>query len=48
MTLVEDGVVTDRFSTYVQPPGEGDFHPYNTSLHGMRLINASRMSGDSR
>ncbi|MEU4768159.1 exonuclease domain-containing protein [Actinosynnema sp. NPDC023794] len=35
MTLVEDGVVTDRFSTYVQPPGEGGFHPYHTSLHGI-------------
>ncbi|WP_143532469.1 exonuclease domain-containing protein [Saccharothrix sp. ALI-22-I] len=35
MTLVKDGAVTDRLSTYIQPPGEGGFHPYNTSLHGI-------------
>ncbi|OKI28651.1 hypothetical protein A6A25_31065 [Saccharothrix sp. CB00851] len=35
MTLVKDGKLTDRLSTYIQPPGEGGFHPYNTSLHGI-------------
>lgn len=35
MTLVRDGVVVDRLSTYIQPPDGGGFHPYNTSLHGI-------------
>ena len=35
MTLVKDGVVADRLSTYIQPPGEGGFHPYNTFVHGI-------------
>jgi DNA polymerase-3 subunit epsilon len=35
MTLVKNGEIADRFSTYIQPPGDGGFHPFNTSLHGI-------------
>lgn len=35
MSLVRDGRIADRFSTYVKPPGVGGFHPFNTSIHGI-------------
>ncbi|SER66018.1 exonuclease domain-containing protein [Actinokineospora terrae] len=35
MCLVRDGVVVDRWSTYIQPPGDGGFDSFNTALHGI-------------
>ncbi|XUL89029.1 exonuclease domain-containing protein [Streptomyces galilaeus] len=35
MTAVGAGEITDRFSTLVRPPGDGNFASYNTSIHGI-------------
>ncbi|WP_053215165.1 exonuclease domain-containing protein [Streptomyces viridochromogenes] len=35
MTAVVAGKITDRFSTLVNPPGDGGFTAYNTSIHGI-------------
>ena len=35
MALVKEREIADRFTTYIQPPDGGGFHPYNTSLHGI-------------
>ncbi|KUF13307.1 exonuclease domain-containing protein [Streptomyces silvensis] len=35
MTAVVAGEIRDRFSTLVDPPGDGGFAAYNTSIHGI-------------